>query len=104
MFYVIKIFVFFVFFINATTFYNIFYNTNFKLWKCCLENVNINIDKSHTSLCLTNVFLFGLICFFLSQDSLHARLNSHCKAWSYKKKKHKKIKSMQEMSLERAYS
>ena len=25
-------------------------------------------------------------------DSLHARLNSHCKAWSYKKKKHKRIK------------
>ena len=25
-------------------------------------------------------------------DSLHARLNSHYKAWSYKKKKHKKIK------------
>ena len=30
---------------------------------------------------------------FLNQDSLHARLNSHCKAWSYKKKKHKKIKA-----------
>ena len=30
---------------------------------------------------------------FLNWDSLHARLNSHCKTWSYKKKKHKKIKS-----------
>ena len=28
--------------------------------------------------------------FFLNWDSLHARLNSHYKAWSYKKKKHKK--------------
>ena len=26
-------------------------------------------------------------------DSLHARLNKHCKAWKYKKKKHKKIKA-----------
>ena len=30
-------------------------------------------------------------CFFLNCDSLHARLNSHHEAWSYKKKKHKKI-------------
>ena len=26
-------------------------------------------------------------------DLLHAKLNSHYKAWSYKKKKHKKIKA-----------
>ena len=26
-------------------------------------------------------------------DSLHARLNSHSEAWSYKKKKHKKVKA-----------
>ena len=26
-------------------------------------------------------------------DSLHARLNSHYKAWNYKKKKHKKIQA-----------
>ena len=31
--------------------------------------------------------------FFLNWDSLHAILNSHCKAWSYRKKKHKKIKA-----------
>ena len=31
--------------------------------------------------------------FFLNWDSLYARLNSHCEAWSYKKKKHKKIKA-----------
>ena len=28
--------------------------------------------------------------FFLNWDSLHARLNSHYEAWSYKKNKHKK--------------
>ena len=31
------------------------------------------------------------IPFFSNWDSLHARLNSQYKAWSYKKKKHKKI-------------
>ena len=29
--------------------------------------------------------------FFFNWDLLHARLNSHYEAWSYKKKKHKKI-------------
>ena len=47
------------YFIITTTFYNIFYNNNFTLSKYCLENINININKSHTSLSLTNnVFLF----------------------------------------------
>ena len=31
--------------------------------------------------------------FFFNWDSLYARLNSHYKAWSYKNKKHKKIKA-----------
>ena len=31
--------------------------------------------------------------FFKNWDSLHAGLNSDYKAWSYKKKKHKKIKA-----------
>ena len=30
---------------------------------------------------------------FFNWDSLHAKLNSHCKAWSYKNKKHKMIKA-----------
>ena len=30
---------------------------------------------------------------FFDRDSLHARLNSHYKAWSSKKKKHKKAES-----------
>ena len=34
-----------------------------------------------------------LAVFFFNWDSLHARLNSHYKAWSYKKKKHKKNKA-----------
>ena len=42
------------------------------------------------------VFIFHLlICslLFLNRDLLHARLNSHYEAESYKKKKHKKIKA-----------
>ena len=31
--------------------------------------------------------------FFLNWYSLHARLNSHYEAWSYKKRKHKKVKA-----------
>ena len=33
---------------------------------------------------------FSVICDFLKWDSLHAKLNSHYEAWSYKKKKHNK--------------
>ena len=58
MFYVIKIFVFGIFH-NNDYFLLYFYNNNFTLSKCCFENINININKSHASLCLTNnVFLF----------------------------------------------
>ena len=38
-------------------------------------------------------FLLLLFFLFFNWDLLHARLNSHCKAWSYKKRKHKKIKT-----------
>ena len=36
---------------------------------------------------------FSFIFFFLVWDSFNARLNNHYKVWSYKKKKHKKIKA-----------
>ena len=47
-------YLFLAFPIITTTFYNIFYNNNFTTAKCSFENIN----KSHTSLCLTNVFIF----------------------------------------------
>ena len=31
--------------------------------------------------------------FFFNWDSFYTRLNSHYEAWSYKKKKHKKVKA-----------
>ena len=51
---------------------------------------DIKIIPLHASV----LFLFF---YFLGEggdwDSLHARLNSHYEAWSYKKKKHKKIEA-----------
>ena len=38
-------------------------------------------------------FFLKLHWSFLNRDSLHARLKSHYNAWSYKKKKCKKIKA-----------
>ena len=35
----------------------------------------------------------GIGSSFFNMDSLHARMNSHYKAWGYKKKKQKKIKA-----------
>ena len=37
----------------------------------------------------------GVNCFFFffNWDSLHVKLNSYYGAWSYKKKKHKKIRA-----------
>ena len=45
----------------------------------CLVNPSASVSKLKLKL-------------FFNWDSLHARLNSHYEAWSYKKKKHKKIK------------
>ena len=44
---------------------------------------------------LVNLFRVGhfILFFFFNWDSLYARLNSHYKAWTYKEKKHKKIKT-----------
>ena len=37
------------------------------------------------------IYIYIHVYFNCNCDSLHARLNSHYEAWSYKKKKHKKI-------------
>ena len=48
-----------------------------------------DMHHKHKSICM--IFCYGD---FFNWDSLPARMNSHCcKAWSYKKKKHKKIKA-----------
>ena len=44
-------------------------------------------------------FTFIYFNIFFNGDSLHARLNSRYKTWSYKKKKHKKIKAYKKSLL-----
>ena len=41
----------------------------------------------------SNYFVTSKFSFSLNWYSLHARLNSHYEAWSYKEKKHKKVKA-----------
>ena len=58
---------------------------------CLLSSFHIRLIKINS---LFSKLLFFLLCLalFFNWDLLHAKLNSHYKAWSYKKKKHKKIK------------
>ena len=49
-----------------------------------------NFPKQHTNLKLLNKEKF---LFFFNWDSFYGTLNSHYEAWSYKKKKYKKIKA-----------
>ena len=39
------------------------------------------------------MYIIYYIYVYINWDSLHSKLNRHYKAWSYKKKKHKKIKA-----------
>ena len=77
----------------------------FHRFSVLFQNLN-DSDQYHCSLQIktliwskTNRFLllFKTLAeqknFFLNWDSLQARLNSHYKAWSYKKKKQKMIKA-----------
>ena len=51
---------------------------------------NSCMDLYQESRYLVYLFIFIFI-FYLIGDSLHARLNSHYEAWSYKKRSTKKI-------------
>ena len=54
--------------------------------------LKVRSDCNIESICVaTNLTKSGFLCFFLNWDSLHARLNSHYEAWSYKKRSTKKI-------------
>ena len=67
-----------------------------KLNHTLLDVVKVTIETATTSSNQNpNIEHASSMIFQLTHtwDSLHARLNSHCKAWSYKKKKHKKIKA-----------
>ena len=58
-----------------------------KRWRYSFVNLNFMLFS----------FCYIFVCFFLfiflTWESLHARLNSHYRVWSYKKKEHKMIKA-----------
>ena len=56
-----------------------------------MKFIIINIKTGGFSLFLM-IFVFCFFFFFKKRDSLDARLNSDYEAWSYKKKKLKKVK------------
>ena len=64
---------------------------NFQLNRYSNEKVRVNLKyyRGHQPTC--NILMF--IYIFFNWYSLHARLSSHYEAWSYKKKKHKKVKT-----------
>ena len=74
---ILPIFIFYCFVFFAIIFLTIIFVN--------LLHVFRNIVNLFYMLTLTNIFF--------NWDSFHARLNSHCKACTYKKKKHKKIKA-----------
>ena len=55
------------------------------------KNESDGPNSSFSIKILKLLFFFLLLLF--NWDSLHARPNSHYEAWSYKKKKHKKIRA-----------
>ena len=81
-----------------------FFETHF-LIKSCSYKKNVYFEEISSKVykdrfpcfnCpIKNFYIFHLFktIFFSNWDSLHTRLNSHYKAWKYKKKKHKKIKA-----------
>ena len=70
----------------------------FWLVSCFEEGTNFQHKHAFTlntdfkDIILSNVSNSNLVLILFNWDLLHARLNSHYKVWSYKKKKHKKIK------------
>ena len=62
--------------ISPGVFFHFFKILNFLVVKLVKVQIIIQNDKK---------------IFFFNWDLLYARLNSHCKVWRYKKKKHKKI-------------
>ena len=62
-----------------------------------LSRSSSGIDAAFSSVIMFGVrsgsCIWSFFSFLFNWDSLHTRLNSHYKAWSYKKKKHKKTKA-----------
>ena len=82
---------------------------NYACVSLCCYHTGTNFTVHYANDCFycnyagESLSFFFVFCFF-NRDSLHARLNSQYEALSYKKKKHKKDYSIQEIWLERTYS
>ena len=55
------------------------------------KNIHINIFPIIFQMKIVALYFCNFI--FFNWYSLHARLNNHYEAWSYKKRKHKKVKA-----------
>ena len=78
--------------------YKVYINPYLKYFdRCFLQNVtnlHINKYKIKSATSAMSYFLWETVWYILfNLDSLHAKLDSHYKAWSYKKKKCNKIKA-----------
>ena len=58
------------------------------------QEYSIFLQQEHFLTTLYPYFVISFCTIFLIWDSIHARLNSHYDARSYKKKKHKKSKTL----------
>ena len=63
-------------------------------WSANSVIVSTNIANQNATFEISDTKLYvPVFFFFFNWYSLHARLNSHYEAWSYKEKKHKKVKA-----------
>ena len=64
-----------------------------KALKIAVKKPIINFPQFYVSNDRISIFGAALSLHNLNLDLLHERLNNHYKEWSYKKKRHKKIKT-----------
>ena len=54
---------------------------------------SLKIKFANNLIAGTHILTDNFFLYKKNWDSLHPRLNTHCKAWSYKKKEHKEVKA-----------
>ena len=55
--------------------------------------ISLKIKSANNLIAGTHILTDNFFLYKKNWDSLHPRLNTHCKAWSYKKKEHREIKA-----------
>ena len=69
--------------------FDIFHVLLFEFFLCFFDNIQLSFLYREKKI------IKAILLLFFNWDSLHVGLSSHYEAWSYKKKKHKKIKVYQ---------